>query len=32
LGLARLGLSTKQQLDLYTSLLSPIFAVCNVSR
>ena len=32
LGLARLGLSTKQQLDLYTSLLSPFFAVCNAGR
>jgi hypothetical protein len=32
LGLARLGLSTKQQLDLYTSLLSPLFAVCNPGR
>jgi hypothetical protein len=32
LGLARLGLSTKQQLDLYTSFLSPLFAVCNVER
>jgi hypothetical protein len=32
LGLTRLGLSTRQQLDLYTSLLSPLFAICNVSR
>jgi hypothetical protein len=30
--LARLGLSSKQQLDLYTSLLSPLFAVCNADR
>ena len=32
LGLQRLGLSTKQQLELYTSLLSPFFAVCNAER
>jgi hypothetical protein len=32
IGLARLGLSAKQQLDLYTSLLSSLFAVCNADR
>ena len=29
-GLARLGLTSRQQVDLYTSVLSPLFAVCNV--
>jgi len=29
LGLGRLGLSQQQELDLYTSLLSSLFAVCN---
>jgi hypothetical protein len=32
LGLTRLGLSSRQQLNLYTSLLSPLFAVCNPGR
>jgi hypothetical protein len=32
LALDRLGLSPRQQLDLYTSLLSPLFATCNASR
>jgi hypothetical protein len=32
LDLARLGLSSRQKLDLYTGLLSPLFAVCNASR
>jgi len=32
LGLGRLGLSQKQELDLYTSLLSSLFAVCSADR
>lgn len=32
LGLGRLGLSPQQELDLYSSLLSSLFAVCNAGR
>jgi hypothetical protein len=32
LRLGRLGLSQQQELDLYTSLLSSLFAVCNAGR